>query len=163
VELLLIRHATAVERGEGGFADDERPLTPEGEKKFRRAAQGLARIQAKPDAILASPLPRAHQTAEIAAAAWGDARVTKTPALESGSFEELETALAGYAENATVALVGHEPHMSELLARLLASRNGGALAFKKGGAALVEVPGRLAQGGQLVWFIPPRVLRELGG
>jgi phosphohistidine phosphatase len=61
-----------------------------------------------------------------------------------------------------VAVVGHEPHLSDLLARLLGSRHDDRLAFKKGGAALVDVPGRLAGGGQLVWFLPPKVLRKLG-
>ena len=36
------------------------------------------------------------------------------------------------------------------------------LAFKKGGAALVEVEGHLRDGGRLVWFLPPKVLRKLG-
>jgi phosphohistidine phosphatase len=61
-----------------------------------------------------------------------------------------------------VAVVGHEPWVSELLARLLGTRHDARLAFKKGGAALVDVPGRLAGGGSLVWYLPPKVLRKLG-
>ena len=57
--------------------------------------------------------------------------------------------------------MGHEPWVSELLARLLGSRQDDRLTFKKGGAALVDVPGRLAGGGQLVWYLPPKVLRKL--
>ena len=60
-----------------------------------------------------------------------------------------------------MAVVGHEPHVSDLLARLLGSRHDDRLTFKKGGAALVDVPGPLAGGGQLVWFLPPKVLRKL--
>jgi phosphohistidine phosphatase len=60
-----------------------------------------------------------------------------------------------------VAVVGHEPWVSELLARLLGSRQDDRLTFKKGGAALVEVPGGLAGGGQLAWYLPPKVLRKL--
>ena len=66
-----------------------------------------------------------------------------------------------YPDDATVAVVGHEPHVSDLLARLLGSRHDDRLTFKKGGAALVDVPGRLAGGGQLAWFLPPKVLRKL--
>jgi len=36
------------------------------------------------------------------------------------------------------------------------------LTFKKGGAAMVDVPGALAEGWALVWYAPPRILRELG-
>ncbi len=43
--------------------------------------------------------------------------------------------------------MGHEPWVSALLARLLGARHDDRLTFKKGGAALVDVPGRLAEGG----------------
>src|SRR5712691_2564228 len=71
MRLLFIRHAIAVPRGTPGIPDDERPLTPDGEKRFRKAARGLARIAAPPEILLTSPLPRARKTAEIAAQAWG--------------------------------------------------------------------------------------------
>jgi phosphohistidine phosphatase SixA len=51
--------------------------------------------------------------------------------------------------------------VSDLLARLLGSRHDDRLTFKKGGAALVDVPGPLAGGGRLVFFLPPKVLRKL--
>ena len=69
MRLLIIRHAAAVERGTPGLGDDDRPLTPKGKSRFRAAAKGLARIVARPDVLLTSPLPRARQTAEIAARA----------------------------------------------------------------------------------------------
>jgi len=161
MQLLIIRHATAVERGAPGIPDEERPLTPEGEAKFREAAKGLARLVDRPDALLTSPLLRAKQTAAIVAAAWGRIEAKETAALAGGSFEEQAAVLDGYPEDATVAVVGHEPHVSDLLARLLGSRHDDRLTFKKGGAALVDVPGRLAGGGQLAWFLPPKVLRKL--
>jgi phosphohistidine phosphatase len=161
MQLLIIRHAIAVDRGAPGIPDEERPLTPEGEEKFREVAKGLARVVDRPAALLTSPLLRAKQTAAIAAAAWGRIEPEDTPALASGSFEALAAALARHPDDATVAVVGHEPYVSALLARLLGSRHDDRLAFKKGGAALVEVPGRLAGGGRLVWFLPPKVLRRL--
>jgi phosphohistidine phosphatase len=60
-----------------------------------------------------------------------------------------------------VALVGHEPWLSELLARLLGSSHDERLEFKKGGVALVDVPGRLEDGGRLVAYLPPRLMRRL--
>ena len=161
MQLLIIRHAIAVDRGAPGIPDEERPLTPEGEEKFREVAKGLARIVDRPAALLTSPLLRAKQTAAIAAAAWGRIEPEDTPALASGSFEALAAVLDRHPGDATMALVGHEPHVSALLGRLLGSRHDDRLAFKKGGAALVEVAGRLAGGGRLVWFLPPKVLRRL--
>lgn len=163
MRLLLVRHAIAVPRGTAGIPDDERRLTPAGEKKFRRAARGLARVARPPDALLTSPLPRARRTAEIAAKAWGGLGITEAPALAGGRFEDLAEALAPYSPEATVAVVGHEPHLSELLARLLGTAAADRLTLRKGGAALVDVPGRLADGGRLLWYLPPRVLRAFGG
>lgn len=161
MRLLIIRHAIAVPRGTPGLPDEERPLTPEGEAKFREAAKGLAALVDRPDALLTSPWRRAKQTASIAAAAWGRIEPVEATALAGGSFEEQAEVLDRYPEDATVAVVGHEPYVSELLGRLLGSRHDDRLTFKKGGAALVEVPGPLAGGGTLAWFLPPRVLRKL--
>jgi phosphohistidine phosphatase len=161
MQLLIIRHAIAVERGTPGVPDEDRPLTPDGETKFAEAAKGLASLVDRPHALLTSPLLRAKQTAAIAAAAWGRIEPKETAALAGGTFEEQAAVLDRYPRDATVAVVGHEPHLSDLLARVLGSRHDDRLAFKKGGAALVEVPGRLAGGGQLVWFLPPKVLRKL--
>jgi phosphohistidine phosphatase len=163
MQLLIIRHAIAVPRGATGIPDERRPLTPEGEERFRECARGIATLVERPDALLTSPWLRARQTAEIAAAAWGRCRVVETEALAGGSLEEQAAVLDRYAKGSTVAVVGHEPYVSALLARILGSADAERLAFKKGGAALVDVPGRLAGGGSLVFFLPPKVLRKLGG
>jgi len=162
VQLLIIRHGIAVERGAPGMADDDRPLTAEGEKKFRAAAKGLAAILEPPQALLSSPLPRAYRTAEIAAQAWGGLLVKKTRALLGGTLEELVETLSKHPPDSTVAVFGHEPHLSGILAGLLGSPRGEGLSFRKGGAALVELPGGPSEGGQLVWFLPPKLLKRLG-
>ena len=161
MRVLIVRHATAVARGTPEIPDDERPLTAEGERRFRKAARGLARLTRRPDVLLSSPLPRAHRTAEIAARAWGRVQVTDTPALVGAGFDEVARLLDEHRDKRMVVLVGHEPSLSELLARLLGSRDSDRLAFRKGGAALVDLPGPAADGGRLVWFLPPRTLRRL--
>jgi len=161
MRLLMIRHATAVPRGTPDMPDDERPLTKKGERRFRRAAEGLARLMRRPDTLLTSPLPRARRTAEIAAQAWGKVEVEEEPALAGGSYDEIATALSRFPAESTVAIVGHEPDLSALLGRLLGTPHAERLTFKKGGAALSEVPGRLNEGGTLLWYLPPRILRRL--
>jgi phosphohistidine phosphatase len=160
--VLIIRHAIAVPRGTPGVADDERPLTPKGRKRFRQAARGLARIARRPDVILTSPLPRALQTAKIAAKAWGRIKPTIEPALADSNINKILAAIEARPRDAAVALVGHEPALSALLARLLGSPASERLTFRKGGAALVDLPGAPAAGGQLVWYLRPRILRALG-
>jgi hypothetical protein len=34
------------------------------------------------------------------------------------------------------------------------------LTFKKGGAALVDLTGSALDGGALIWYLPPRLMRE---
>jgi phosphohistidine phosphatase len=161
MRLLIIRHAIAVPRGTPDMDDDDRPLTGKGRRRFRQAARGLAGLIKRPDALLTSPLKRAKQTADAAAKAWGKIDVTEVPALAGGSFEEIAVALAPFGDKDTVVVVGHEPDVSEMLARLLGTSRSDRLTFRKGGAALVELPGALHEGGTLQWYLPPRVLRAL--
>jgi phosphohistidine phosphatase len=161
VKLILIRHAEAVERGTPGMADEERPLTPEGERRFRKAARGLARLAPRPRLLLTSPLPRARRTAEIAAGAWGRVKPIEADALARGDFAALESRLFGRGSQ-VAAVVGHEPHLSSFLAHLLGSDGAEKVAFRKGGAAMVELLGPPAGGARLVWFLSPKALRRLG-
>ena len=63
MKVLIVRHAIAVPSGTPDIDDRDRPLTPRGRKRFRKAAQGLACILPRPDALFTSPLPRALETA----------------------------------------------------------------------------------------------------
>ena len=161
MRLLIIRHAAAVPSGTPGIADDDRPLTPRGKARFRAAAKGLAQMTPRPDVLLTSPLPRARQTAEIAARAFTRLEPRIEPALASGRIESIVAALAKEPRDATVAIVGHEPVLAGLLARLVGAPRGEPFAFKKGGAALVDLPDGPLAAGRLVWFVKPRILRAL--
>jgi phosphohistidine phosphatase len=162
MKLLLLRHAAAMPRGTPGVGDDERPLTASGKAAFRVAARGLALIARRPDVVLTSPLARARATAEIAARAFKRIAPTLEPALADESVNGIVIALKAYPLSATIALVGHEPQLSALLARTLAVPQPERLAFQKGGAALLDLPDGPAASGRLVWFLSPRVLRALG-
>lgn len=162
MNLLLIRHAPAVRRGTAGMRDHDRPLTRRGRIRFRQAARGLARIAGRPDVLLTSPLARARATAAIAAAAFKRVTPKVEPALGQDDVDLLIIALKKYPLEATVALVGHEPTLSGLLAHLLGMHQGvDRFAFKKGGAALVHLPDGPSVPGQLRWFVKPRILRAI--
>jgi phosphohistidine phosphatase len=156
MRVLVIRHAHAAPPG-AGVPDAERPLTAEGERRFRAAARGIARV-VTPDVLLTSPLRRARQTAAIAAAAWGALEATPEPALASGNLTDIFDALEAYAPDATVALIGHEPTVSTLVAELTrALRDAGEngyepVSFTPGAAALLEVFSIVRRSGRLVWF-----------
>jgi phosphohistidine phosphatase len=64
--LYLVRHGVAFDADPTQWPDDrDRPLTPDGEKKFREVAAGLATLAPTVDVVLSSPLVRAWQTAQI--------------------------------------------------------------------------------------------------
>lgn len=161
MDLLLVRHGIAVERG--ALGDDRlRPLTPEGRERMVEAARGLARL-VTPEVVLSSPWLRAVQTAEVLREAYGLGRVRVCDALASADYDAVVEA-ANETEASPVALVGHEPWMSELLAYLLCGDPAGMSAtFKKGGAALVRAAGEVRAGGcWLEWLIQPGALRRIG-
>jgi len=65
LELYLIRHGIAEERGEDWPDDSKRPLTPAGLAKLRKEARGLTALGVTIEQIVASPLVRTRQTADV--------------------------------------------------------------------------------------------------
>jgi phosphohistidine phosphatase len=164
VRVLLVRHAAAVDRLAFEGADADRPLTAEGARRFRRAARALAVRLPEIQAIASSPRLRARETADLLAAELaGDSERLDLGALEPDARPAATLAwLRSRRELDTVALVGHEPQLSRLEAWLLVARERPLAAFKKGGAALVEIPGRIAAGRALLaWHLTASQLRDL--
>lgn len=162
VDICLVRHAIAVERGTPGYEDDfARPLTADGRKRMTLAAAGLAKVFGA-QMILTSPLVRAAQTADVLHNQFR-CSVEGCDALGLGDHAAVIAELRSRPEE-RVALVGHEPWMSGLLAMLLTGSEGTFQAeFKKGGAALVSSVGPPAAGDlTLQWFMTPSALRRLG-
>ena len=164
MELLIVRHAIALERDSNRWPDDEeRPLSARGMARARKAALGLKSLCAPPNRVLASPLLRAQQTAAILAQAAGWPKATACRQLMPGISPRELLAFLGRSRDERLAVVGHEPGLGALLAACLPpGTTGTAFAFRKMGAALLEFQGAARLGrGQLVWFVPPRLLREL--
>jgi phosphohistidine phosphatase len=165
MDLYLVRHGVAFSQDPAEWPDDsERPLTPEGEARFRKAARGLRRVVPTVDIVLASPFPRAWRTAELLEkeARWPAPEPSRN--LESGRspVEGIE-AIRPHLASASLALIGHEPNLSELASTLLtgnATRL--ALDLKKGGVANLQLDDGLRRGtATLRWLLTPRVLRAL--
>ena len=162
IQLYLVRHGVAAERGDAWPDDAKRPLTPQGLTRMRRIAQGLGALGTRFDLILSSPLVRARQTADaLVSLADGKAIVTLDALSPGGSPASVIGALAEHSRRHAIALVGHEPNMGELAARLLGLRT--PPPFKKGAVCRIDVealpPGRSAR---LVWFATPKMLRQIG-
>ena len=64
--------------------------------------------------------------------------------------------------DATIAIVGHEPHLSVLIGYLLMGKPHSFISLKKAGACLLDLAdGPKPGGGTLEWLLTPRVLRRL--
>jgi len=161
-EIYLIRHGLAEERGNSWPDDAKRPLTDEGISRMRKSVRGLSRLGVTLDVVLTSPLVRARQTAEIVAAG-----VSPRPSLISaeslapdGSFAAVVADLEKHVRKGRIALVGHEPGIGELAARLIGSRH--AIEFKKGAVCRVDLATIPPSGpGDLRWLLTPKIMRTI--
>ena len=155
MRLYFLRHGRA-DRDAWSGTDFARPLTAEGVARLERTAVRLARLGLRPDAILTSPLVRARQTAEIAAAGLGREDRLREDDRLAGGFgpDALAAILADHADAAELLLVGHEPAFSETVGAL----TGGDVTCKKGSLVRVDLHATAPPAGTLVWLLPPRLL-----
>jgi phosphohistidine phosphatase len=165
MDVYLVRHAIAETRDSTQWPDDaERPLTPEGEARFRKAARGLRRVAPQVDVVLASPYVRAWQTAEILEREAGWPAPERARELEAtrATADGVEL-LRRHASN-SVALVGHEPNLSCLASLLLAGdEHAVAIEVKKGAVVLLTLNPEVRPGSALLrWSATPKILRALG-
>jgi phosphohistidine phosphatase len=159
--LCVVRHAIAEERDVSRWPDDAlRPLTPEGEERFRSAARGLRRVVPRVDVVLSSPYVRAWRTAELLheEAEWPVP--TRCDALRAERPPEEAAAEARSHPASSLAVVGHEPQLSQLVSLLLTGNGGAALDLKKGGVVCLDLEDGAAV---LRWYATPRILRLLAG
>jgi len=164
MRLLLVRHAIALDGADLRGRDADRPLSDEGRRRFERGAAALARLEPELALVLASPLLRARQTADLLAAAYEAA--PRHDELESlapdGAPRETLAALERLRALPAIALVGHEPSLSALEAFLLTGRERSFAIFKKGGAAMLDwIPGSQPGSSALLWHLTAGQLRDL--
>ena len=163
-ELYLIRHGIAEDRGEAWPDDTKRPLTEQGISRLVKESRGLARLGVSFDVVVTSPLVRARQTADAVAGTF-DPRppiVVIDSLSPGGTYQAVLADLEKQTRRSRIALVGHEPGIGELAARMIGSRH--PLEFKKGGMCRIDVGGIAPKRtGSLIWFVTPKVLRKLAG
>jgi len=194
-QLLLLRHGIAEDRSDDR-PDGHRALTPAGRRRTTAVLERVVAIGLKADRLISSPLLRARQTAEIAMATglapalelatslepggdplaqlslWLAASPAVAPAEPSSPPDSPDSAAvtpaAAPAAGLRLALVGHEPDLGDLAARLLGAPPG-AVALRKAGLALLErvefdrsAAGGAAGGGCGAWrlrlLLTPRAL-----
>lgn len=166
MDLYIIRHAIAVDEATADYEDSERPLTDKGRKKMRQIAKGLRTLGVELDLILSSPYVRARETAEILA----DVFKMRDRILFSDNLiplqrpELLVSEINEKHHVDSLALVGHEPHLSSLIGQLVSENSKIEITLKKGGVCYLTADNLHDQDhpATLEWLLTPRILMEIG-
>ena len=162
LELYLVRHGIAADRGDEYPDDSKRPLTSEGIASLRKEVKALDALGIAFDHVITSPLVRAKQTADVFVQ-----HLSSKPSISTsdslapaGSAAAVVQEVLKHARKGRIALVGHEPNVGELAARLIGART--PPAFKKGAICRIDFEVLPPKGtGQLQWFVTPKMLRKL--
>jgi len=169
MQLVLLRHAKS-SWSDPGLPDEDRPLAPRGERAADRMRHYIAAEGIEPHLALCSSAVRARQTlARVLPALGTELQVLIEPALYTFEANVLLDRLGRISSDVTsVLLVGHNPAMQDLVARV--AGRGDALPdllrkYPTAGLAEITFGGgswdSLAKKpGDLVRFIAPRDLTE---
>jgi phosphohistidine phosphatase len=164
MNIFILRHGIAVERGTAGFEKDaDRPLTRKGERQLQKSATVMKKMKLHFDLILSSPYERAKRTAEIVAEELKlKKRLKFTDALkyENGPAAVLSQVARLKPAPKNLLLVGHEPYLSQLISLLISGDENVAMDFKKGGLCKLEADGlRTGKCAQLAWLLTPKQMK----
>jgi phosphohistidine phosphatase len=152
-QLWILRHGEAVAH-DSRASDDDRELTPRGERQASAAGTALSRLGVELSACYTSPKVRARDTARLACRALNvDPEVVDVLA---GGFDvaDARELLMAHAPGEDVLLVGHEPDLSQVVHDCTGAR----IAMRKGGLAAVSLD---AGGGELLVLLRPREIEAL--
>jgi phosphohistidine phosphatase len=156
--LYLMRHANAGLFRENPVLDAKRSLVKEGKDQCMLMARMLGALKAQVDVIVASPLKRALQTAQLVGTELGyDAKVEVSDGLRpTADFAAFQNMLVKYSDREGILAVGHNPVLFQFLGRLITGNGGASIRLRKGSIARVDLdrhPPRLQ------WLIDPRTAR----
>jgi phosphohistidine phosphatase len=140
MKLFIMRHGVAEEAVKDNTDNDfDRALTMRGRKRIRHIGRALRDNWVLPDLIVASPVVRALQTAEIIAATLDpdEPVIVRRELAPSGDILTLVKELVA-SDLESALLVGHEPSLSEFVTAMVGAEIWGN-SFSKGMIVAVRV------------------------
>jgi phosphohistidine phosphatase len=161
MDIVIIRHATAEEKGIKG--DEDRKLTREGRFEAQTTAKALSALAVKPDKILTSPLVRARETADILAKELGAEVEVLELLAPPGDPKEALNDLEEFERQGVscLVLVGHNPSLQEFIGYFICANTAVRIDLTKAGAAgLSYNPHEQAQP-TLDWLLRKKQLQML--
>jgi phosphohistidine phosphatase len=160
MRVLFIRHAEAADKAAHKGNDLLRPLTDAGRETARAMFRALRAVTPRIDLILTSEAVRARETAEILRSVFRGAGLKESPLLNPGAdFQCFRRLLAAIPDSAgCVAIVGHEPDFSGILADVIAD---GTLRIVLKKASVADVDVNQLGRGELRLLIQPSGIKGL--
>ena len=159
--IYFVRHASAGEHLSNPKKDEKRPLDAEGIEQCGFIGRALSALNVQTDVIISSPLKRATQTASLIGNEIGfEAKLQLDAAMKpEASFTDFRSLLEKCSKHEAIMVVGHNPSITDFLAKIIAKSGCEAqIDFKKGAVARVETARRAAT---LNWFLTPKMAREI--
>jgi phosphohistidine phosphatase len=157
--LFLLRHGDALV---AGYDDARRPLSLEGELQSYNAGRFLRRCGVEIQLIIASPLLRAQQMADIVR----EELSIREPILTSEHLtphadQRQVIRLLNTVGRERVVMVGHEPHLSTLISVLVSGSRAANVEMQKGNCACIVSKSPVEAGsGILKWVLPQELMLD---
>ena len=162
MKLIFVRHGLA----EGHFskdqnADFDRILTDEGIMRLNKTFHVFQKSLTNIDVIFTSPLARAVQSAEIFWTFYPKADLEMMPDLDIlDNPLHLVEYISFLPNDGTYAFVGHDPHLTKVIATLLALHpEHDFMKIKKGG--ICEIEGSMWEGYNMELLMSPKFINQI--
>jgi phosphohistidine phosphatase len=162
MNLYVVRHSEAEKIGGSIQSDTGRPLTQKGEADARMVGMLLKELDPHVELILSSPYLRARQTAESVAAGFPRPPVVRETENLSPGFrpKALLQELHSLSPDHSVAVIGHQPDLSVLLAYLIEGESAGSIAMAPSAIAKITFEAGPTSDAVLQWLFSPEVIRQ---
>jgi phosphohistidine phosphatase len=159
--IYFLRHASAGQPVANPKKDEKRALDKDGIQQCGIVGRALVALDVQVDTIISSPLKRAAQTASLVGNELGyEGKLQLEDGLRPrAGFPDFRRLLEKYAKQEAIMVVGHNPNLSEFLARTISETGCVAgIDLKKGAVAKVDMDRNSAI---LHWCLTPKLLRSL--
>lgn len=162
MRLIFLRHGLA--EGHYSFIQDrdfERELTLDGIKRLHKTFSLFTGIQKSIDVIFSSPLARAIQTAEIFWEYYKEADLEMMADLDIlDDPRHLVEYISFLPTDGCYAFIGHDPHITKVIAALLALHpEHDFMTIKKGGICILE--GGMWKGFKMELLLQPKIMKAI--
>ncbi|NBW31081.1 MAG: hypothetical protein EBR48_00255 [bacterium] len=154
--LYIVRHADAGDPAEWIGPDAERPLSSKGVKQAARLAAALVAAGTNVGTLRTSPSRRCTETCAVIAAALGTTATIDENLAEGPTATHVAKLLARRGNDALL-LVGHQPHLGNLIAELTGISS---IPVEKGSLIRIDIAAPYTPGsGRLIALVPPSIFR----